>query len=73
MTNFRRLTATAAMTLTAALSMTAGIALAGDNNVSANQIVNALQPKPLTRSLSRSAAGRPCRQGQGGEFRSHAA
>jgi outer membrane protein OmpA-like peptidoglycan-associated protein len=35
----------------AALSMTAGIALAGDN-VSANQIVNALQPKPLTRGLS---------------------
>jgi outer membrane protein OmpA-like peptidoglycan-associated protein len=40
-----------AITLTAALSMTAGLALAGDN-VSANQIVNALQPKPLTRSLS---------------------
>jgi outer membrane protein OmpA-like peptidoglycan-associated protein len=35
----------------AALSMTAGLALAGDN-VSANQIVNALQPKPLTRGLS---------------------
>jgi outer membrane protein OmpA-like peptidoglycan-associated protein len=52
MTSFHRFTATAAITLTAALSMTAGIALAGDNNVSANQIVNALQPKPLTRSLS---------------------
>ncbi len=35
----------------AALSLTAGLALAGDN-VSANQIVNALQPKPLTRGLS---------------------
>ena len=35
----------------AALSMTAGLALAGDN-VSANAIVNALQPKPLTRGLS---------------------
>jgi outer membrane protein OmpA-like peptidoglycan-associated protein len=38
--------------LGAALSMTAGLALAGDNNVSADQIRNALQPKPLTRGLS---------------------
>ena len=52
MTSFHRLTATAAITLTAALSMTAGIALAGDNNVSASHIVNALQAKPLTRGLS---------------------
>ena len=52
MISFHRLTATAAVTLTAALSMTAGTAVVGDNNVSANQIVNALQPKPLTRSLS---------------------
>jgi outer membrane protein OmpA-like peptidoglycan-associated protein len=36
----------------AALSMTAGLALAADDNVSADQIVNALQPKALTRSLS---------------------
>jgi len=35
-----------------ALSMTASLALAGDNNVSSDQIINALQPKPLTRSLS---------------------
>ena len=41
-----------AITLGAALSMTAGLALAGDNNVSADQILNALQPKPLTRGLS---------------------
>jgi outer membrane protein OmpA-like peptidoglycan-associated protein len=41
-----------AMTLGAALSMTAGVALAADNNVSADQILNALQPKPLTRGLS---------------------
>ncbi|MGB7120432.1 MAG: OmpA family protein, partial [Bradyrhizobium sp.] len=41
-----------AITLCAALSMTAGLALAAENNVSADQIVNALQPKPLTRSLS---------------------
>ena len=38
--------------ITAVLSMTAGLALAADNNVSADQIVNALQPKALTRSLS---------------------
>ncbi|MGA7074498.1 OmpA family protein [Bradyrhizobium sp.] len=41
-----------AITLGAALSMTAGLALAAENNVSADQIVNALQPNPLTRSLS---------------------
>jgi outer membrane protein OmpA-like peptidoglycan-associated protein len=41
-----------AITFGAALSMTAGLALAGDNNVSADQILNALQPKPLTRGLS---------------------
>ena len=53
MTSFHRLTATAALALGAALSMTAGIALAGDKSVSADQILNALQPKkPLTRGLS---------------------
>src|SRR5665213_371667 len=40
-----------AMTITAALSMTAGLAMAGDN-VSADQIVHALQPKTLTRGLT---------------------
>ena len=52
MPRFHELTTTAAITLATALSMTAGLALAADNNVSANQIVNALQSKPLTRSLS---------------------
>jgi outer membrane protein OmpA-like peptidoglycan-associated protein len=52
MTSFFRLTGLKAITLTAALSMTAGIALAGDNNVSAAQILDALKPKPLTRGLS---------------------
>jgi outer membrane protein OmpA-like peptidoglycan-associated protein len=52
MTRFHGLSALKAMTLGAALSMTAGLALAGDNNVSVDQIVDALQPKPLTRSLS---------------------
>jgi outer membrane protein OmpA-like peptidoglycan-associated protein len=52
MTSFQRLSVLKAITLGAALSMTAGLALAGDNNVSADQIRNALQPKPLTRGLS---------------------
>jgi outer membrane protein OmpA-like peptidoglycan-associated protein len=51
MTSLLRLSGLTVITFTAALSMTAGLALAGDN-VSANQIVNALQPKPLTRGLS---------------------
>jgi outer membrane protein OmpA-like peptidoglycan-associated protein len=52
MTSFLRLSGFKAITLSAALSMTAGLAIAGDNNVSADQILNALQPKPLTRGLS---------------------
>ncbi|THD62335.1 MAG: OmpA family protein [Bradyrhizobium sp.] len=52
MTSFHRLSATAAITLGVALSMTAGLALAGDNTISADQIREALQPKPVTRSLS---------------------
>jgi outer membrane protein OmpA-like peptidoglycan-associated protein len=52
MTSSLRLSALKAITLTAALSMTAGIAIAGDNTVPADQIVHALQPKPLTRGLS---------------------
>jgi outer membrane protein OmpA-like peptidoglycan-associated protein len=51
MTSFHGLTALKVITLGAALSMTAGVALAGDN-VSSDQIVNALQPRPLTRGLS---------------------
>jgi outer membrane protein OmpA-like peptidoglycan-associated protein len=52
MTGFHRLTALKAITLGAALSMTAGLAFAADNNVSTDQILSALQPKPPTRSLS---------------------
>src|SRR3984885_7132759 len=52
MTSFQRLSVLKAITLGAALSMTAGLAFAGDNNISASNIVNALQPKPLTRGLS---------------------
>jgi outer membrane protein OmpA-like peptidoglycan-associated protein len=50
-----------AIALGAALLMTAGTALAADDNVSAEQIVNALQPNTLTRSLS---ADRPDPSGQ---------
>jgi outer membrane protein OmpA-like peptidoglycan-associated protein len=52
MTSFQSLSLLKAITLGAALSMTAGLAFAGDSNVSADQIRNALQPKPLTRGLS---------------------
>ncbi|TAI67794.1 OmpA family protein [Bradyrhizobium sp. Leo170] len=40
------------LTIGAALSMTAGLAFAGDSVVRADQIVNALKSKPLTRGLS---------------------
>lgn len=56
MTSFVRFSGLQAMTVCAALSMTAGLALAGDNVLPADQIVRALQPKPLTRGLS---AGEP--------------
>jgi outer membrane protein OmpA-like peptidoglycan-associated protein len=39
------------VTISAALSMTAGLAVAGDT-VSADQILGALKPKPVTRGLS---------------------
>ena len=51
MTRFHRPTAFKAIALGAALSMAAGLAFAGDN-VSSDQIITALQPKPLTRGLS---------------------
>src|ERR1700755_1992120 len=43
-------------TIGAALSMTAGLALAGDANVTTDQILNALQRKPVMRGLSPGAA-----------------
>jgi outer membrane protein OmpA-like peptidoglycan-associated protein len=52
MTSLPRFSVLKALTLGAALSMTAGLAIAAENTVSADQILNALQPKPLTRSLS---------------------
>jgi outer membrane protein OmpA-like peptidoglycan-associated protein len=52
MTRFNKSFALKAMTLSAVLSMTAGLAMAGDGNVSTNQILDALKPKPVTRGLS---------------------
>ena len=52
MTSLVRLSATRAITVCAAFAMTAGLALAGDTTVPADEIVNALQGKPLTRGLS---------------------
>jgi outer membrane protein OmpA-like peptidoglycan-associated protein len=52
MTSFVRFSAIRAITIGAAFTMTAGLALAGDGTVPADQIVHALQPKPVTRGLS---------------------
>jgi outer membrane protein OmpA-like peptidoglycan-associated protein len=53
MTSFPGLSGIKAIaTISAALSMTAGLAFAGDNNVSSDQILRALQPQPVTRGLS---------------------
>jgi outer membrane protein OmpA-like peptidoglycan-associated protein len=49
-----RLNGLSIVTIGAALSMTAGLAFAGDT-VSADQILGALKPKPLTRGLSTGA------------------
>jgi outer membrane protein OmpA-like peptidoglycan-associated protein len=54
MTNFS-FSGLKAITVCAALSMTAGFALAADANVTADQILDALQPKPVTRGLSTGA------------------
>ena len=56
MTSFVRLSAIKAITICAAFTMTAGLtttfAIAGDGAVPAAQIIQALQPKPVTRGLS---------------------
>lgn len=52
MARFHRLSTIRAIAFAAAFSMTAGFAFAGEANVSADQILSALKPKPLTRSLS---------------------
>ena len=68
MTSFYKLSALSAITLGAALSMTAGLAIAGEK-VSADQILNALQPKkPLTRGLSMTAPPEPAVNAAEGKF-----
>jgi len=71
MTGFQKLFGKA-ITISAALSMTAGLALAADGTVSADRIVNALQPKPLTRGLSWTAS-RSGHQGKRDRLRQDAA
>ncbi|MBU6463793.1 MAG: OmpA family protein [Bradyrhizobium sp.] len=68
MTSSHRLAVLRAITLGAALSMTAGIAFAGSNNVSADQIITALQPKPLTRSLSAALQADPAAKAKEASF-----
>ena len=52
MTRLHRFSSLKAIALAAALSMTAGLAIADSKNVSSDQILNALQPKQLTRGMS---------------------
>jgi outer membrane protein OmpA-like peptidoglycan-associated protein len=52
MTSFLGFSAIRAITVCAAFTMAAGLAFAGDGTVPADQIVHALQPRPLTRGLS---------------------
>src|SRR4051812_6463622 len=68
MTHLNKLFGLKAMTLAAALSLTAGLAFAGDNNPSANQILDALKPKPLTRGLSAGPQADPTAQGKEATF-----
>ncbi|MGY4434630.1 outer membrane protein OmpA-like peptidoglycan-associated protein [Bradyrhizobium sp. F1.13.1] len=57
-----------AMTLSAILSMTAGLAMAGDGNVSTNQILDALKPKAATRGLSAGPQVDPAAQAKESTF-----
>ncbi|MBR0822106.1 OmpA family protein [Bradyrhizobium liaoningense] len=68
MTRFDKFFGLKAITLTAALSMTAGLALAGDNNFSSDQILNALKPKPATRGLSAGPQADPAAQAKESTF-----
>ncbi|MGY3079977.1 hypothetical protein ACVWZZ_006385 [Bradyrhizobium sp. LM6.10] len=68
MTRFVNFFGLKAITLSAALSMTAGLALAGDNNVSTGQILDALKPKPATRGLSAGPQADPAVQAKESTF-----
>ncbi len=52
MTRLHRFSGLKVIALSATLSMTAGLAIADSKNVSSDQILNALQPKQLTRGMS---------------------
>jgi outer membrane protein OmpA-like peptidoglycan-associated protein len=67
MTNFS-FSGLKAITICAALSMTAGFALAADANVTADQILNALQPRPMTRGLSTGAPADPAAKAKEASF-----
>jgi hypothetical protein len=67
MTHFDKFFAKA-IAVSAALSMTAGLALAGDTNVTAGQILDALKPKPVTRGRS---ANQHRGAGQGSQLPQH--
>lgn len=68
MTRFDKFFGLKAITLSLALSMTAGLALAGDNNVSSSQILDALKPKPVTRGLSAGPQADPAVQAKESTF-----
>lgn len=68
MTRFDKFFGLKAIALSAALSMTAGLALAGDNNVSSSQILDALKPKPVTRGLSAGPQADPAVQAKESTF-----
>ncbi|MDA9431947.1 OmpA family protein [Bradyrhizobium sp. CCBAU 51627] len=68
MTHFRKTFGLKAITFTAVLSMTAGLACAGDTNVSASQILDALKPKPITRGLSAGPQADPTAQAKEAAF-----
>jgi outer membrane protein OmpA-like peptidoglycan-associated protein len=68
MNGFLGISRISTIALGAALSMTMGPALAADDNVSADQIVNALQSKTLTRSLSADRPAEPSVQAREESF-----
>jgi outer membrane protein OmpA-like peptidoglycan-associated protein len=68
MNGFLGISRISTIALGAALSMTVGPALAADDNVSADQIVNALQSKTLTRSLSADRPAEPSVQAREDSF-----
>jgi outer membrane protein OmpA-like peptidoglycan-associated protein len=67
MTSLARFSGLTAITLAAALSLSAGLAIAGDT-VTADRILNALQPKPVTRGLSLASPADPAARARESSF-----